>query len=522
MKHLLDSLPIAMPLPQGGPRRDRARMMRLAAWSLLAAALIVPAVQFQIETARAESQARQFAAQYGTHPPAGVKIPKRHHGAIGRWRSAVEHFWQGKNIYMTFSGLDAAGLAAAADEGPGSEVWLHPNMPFTVVLLTPFALLPAWAMALSWNVLKITTVLASILMIASLYRPTPREALEQPGDGRRIPDWLVGLALLWSIQPIILDIQHGNTNIFVLGLIVLHLWLYRRGRDVSAGAALAMAICLKMTPAIFLLYWLYQRNWRLLAGATATLTLAMTALPLAACVAISGGDLAGGVAHWQLLTGTWLRELIFPGLFRNASYPIHINQSLSGVLERYFLAGPDGNIFYNPDDNLYSDQTRFGWITLHVMDPVTLKWIIRAIQVAIVGALAWAIGWRKLPRDDNRRWLHAGLVVLAMLVLNQRTWDHHAAVLLLPATAIWYAIARGGLPDRTRRIALGLVLAAGVLLWTIGSDPFVVAARLAGQAKDVGKEWADWYKAYGPTFWHFVLMLLAGLVLARGLKRQWR
>ena len=77
---------------------------------------------------------------------------------------------------------------------------------------------------------------------------------------------MLGLGLLWVLMFVIGDLQHGNTHVLVLGAITLHLWLYRRGHDWAAGGALALAICLKMTPALFVLYWLYQRNWKLLGG----------------------------------------------------------------------------------------------------------------------------------------------------------------------------------------------------------------------------------------------------------------
>ena len=565
---LWDRLPFEVSLSSRPGARRRSIVGLLCGAVILAVSLIVPAVQYQTELAKYQHKWHDFQAAYGGHPPENIAWPARSRGVLSRWSRAVEKFWQGRNIYLSYTahqeGTPRGTGLEASDPGPGGEIWLHPNMPFTVILLTPFACLPASLGAAIWNVLKILTFLASLWMVADNLNHKGDKGHEVSGKGTgRIPAWLLGLAVLSCLPPVILDLQHGNTNLFVLGAIVLHLWLFRRGRDVAAGAALALAICLKMTPAIFLLYWLYQRNWRLLASAAAAMLLALTVIPMLACVGIAGG-LEGGIAHWRMLTGTWLNDVILPGLLRGATYPTHINQSLTGLLDRLFLAGSDGNIFYSPDDYRYADQTKFGWITLVKLTPQTVRWIVRAAQVAVVGLMAWAIGWRKLDRDDPRRMVHWSLVVLAMLILNQRTWDHHAAVLLIPAMGIWWAVFRGaGIPERgplswpqgcptsnsaerqasllpqgldsgpdsvkacrsalfavgkarfSRRVAIALMIGAGVLLWSIGSDPFVIAATLTGHDKDVGRAWADWYKACGPTFWSFVLMFAAGVILAR-------
>jgi len=428
---------------------------------LLAIILIAVAVQFQHGTVR----------RLNDDPPTSK-------GAMARWRSAFRDFWAGEDIYA---------------------VARHPNMPFTVILLSPLAYLSPTAMAATLSALKLAVLAASILMAARL-----------AGHGRSgTRDWIVGLALLWSLQLLISDIQHGNTNIFVLGLILLHLWLFRMGKDLPAGAALAAAICLKMTPALFVLYWLYQRNWRLLAGTLVAGVVFVVGVPV----------LAVGPGRYAALMSSWLDNLIIPGLVKGAWYPIHINQSLSGVMSRYFLAGPNGDAFWNPDDHhIHGDQPHTGWITLVALSEPTVKMMLHGLQALVVGAMAWGIGWRKLPRDDGRRTLHYGMVALGMMILNQRTWQHHAVVLLIAIVAIWRAIAFGRMRRRARRWALGLMIAAGPLLWLNASDLYKVLARVMGESSKVGERWADYVDAYGPTFWFFMLLLGVSVLLARSMR----
>lgn len=490
------------------------------------AALIVPVIQFQTVTVRNLNRAAEFRAceEAGLTRP-GDEPPKEHKGAIGRWRKAVIAFWDGENIYKQ---ADSESPVAPEDsqsptarKGAG-KVWLHPNMPFVIILLTPLAYLPVVVMSLVFCILKVLALIAAMLMAIRVVNH----------NGKRMPDWVFMLGFLWCALLIVGDIQHGNTNGFVLAAIVLHLWLYRRGNDVGAGAAIALAVCLKMTPALFLIYWLYQRNWRLLISAACAMVAFAVVVPAVAV----------GPARYMELTGTWLENLIVPGLLKGAWYPIHINQSAPGVFSRYLLDGADGNIFWNPDDTRYGPKVTRGWITLAAMDPATVKMLIRVFQVAVVGLAAWAIGWRKLSRDDGRRSLHYGVIVIAMLMLNQRTWDHHAGILLIAHVAVWYAIAFGNFARAKRAVAITLVLLAGPLVWLTGTGTFKLLAMVMGKGKEkvldvwvagahviitdpnkkpmeLADVWADVAKAYGPTFLHFVLLFIAAVILCVSLKK---
>jgi len=149
-----------------------------------------------------------------------------------------------------------------------------------------------------------------------------------------------------------------------------------------------------------------------------------------------------------------------------------------------------------------------------------VKWMIRFVQAGIVALSAWAIGWRKLPRDDGRRLLHYGLIALGIMLLNQRTWDHHAAILLIPAVGIWRAIGYGRMSRRMRAWALGMTLTAGMLIWLTGTELFKLLARAAGHSSKVGDHWADVFDAYGPAFYHFALMFATAVLLAVALRSR--
>ena len=507
---LPEMLPYSAAWPADPRKRGWATAARIGGYVIIFGAILTSIIQFQYLTVRNLRDAARFDSQ---HPhltdrqaaELGLDRPKDHAGAIARWRTAVRQFWAGGNIYR------------GQDPDAEQDVWLHPNMPFTVILLTPFAYLPPPAMAAVLSAAKALVLLAAFWAAVRLANH----------GGLRVPDWVVFLALAYAVMPIVGDIRHGNTNVFVLGAIVLHLWLYRRGRDIAAGTGLALAVCLKMTPALFVLYWLYQRNWKLLGAAAVALAVFTVVIPLGACIGIQGFHAKAGVDHFATLNSTWLDNLILPGLVKASWYPIHINQSLPAVTGRYLLgpdsgnsAGNGGNVFWNPDDVLYSlrDANKDQWINVASLPESQVKWIIRLLQFAVVGLMAWAIGWRKLPRDDGRRALHYGMVVLGILILNQRTWDHHGAILPIASLAVWYALCHGRFGRGLRWTCLLLVILAGPMIVL----PGVAGAmdRLLGGTSRAAKHVADVVDAYGPRLLHYLLMLVAAALLSAALRKS--
>jgi hypothetical protein len=87
-----------------------------------------------------------------------------------------------------------------------------------------------------------------------------------------------------------------------------------------------------------------------------------------------------------------------------------------------------------------------------------------------------------------------------MLLFSERTWKHHAVVLLLPLAVLTYAVAVGEFPRRVRNFALGALIASFVLMTGPG--------LLAGRAADLAL-------VYGTYTLAFVLQAVAvGLLLA--------
>ncbi|MCK5113979.1 MAG: DUF2029 domain-containing protein [Phycisphaerae bacterium] len=502
------ALPYETLVPADRSKRRLARGLRIAAYVLFLAAMIIPIVQLESTVLRNQRRARGYDTRLQENRLTEKDIrkgrPKATKGAVNRWRTAVHEFWDGKNIYLS-SEQKTDQLAAATAAGKKADevgkVALHPNMPFVVILLTPFLYLPMWAGGLVFTIVKVLVVLVALL--AAVRVVDHREL--------RMPDWIVGLGIVWWLTGMTGDIQHANTNGFVLGAIVFHLWLYRRGKDLTAGVLLALAICIKMTPALFVLYWIYQRNWKLLRSCLGAGILFAVIIPAVLV----------GPSRYRELTTTWYQNLIKPGLVKGAWYPIHINQSIPGVVSRYLLGGqPGGDINWNPDDTSYENVKNHKWIAVASLDPQVVKRIIQGLQVCVVVLMGWAIGWRKLPRDDGRRGLHYAMVLAGILLLNQRSWGHHAAILLPGFLAVWYAVAFGNFTRRRRLVTLIMIILCGAISWLSTGELTVLYGKLAGMEKPQAKEFADYIVAYGTKFTVFLLLFITAAVLALGMKKS--
>ena len=136
-----------------------------------------------------------------------------------------------------------------------------------------------------------------------------------------------------------------------------------------------------------------------------------------------------------------------------------------------------------------------------------------------MGAAAWAIGWRKLARDDGRRLLHYGLMATALLLLNQRTWDHHAGVLFVATLGIWQGIAYGRISRPARMAAMIVTLLSGVALLAGKSGVGKAIGAAMGMDDGQADALADRILAYGPFTGHLALLLAAGVIVCLALKR---
>ena len=343
------------------------------------------------------------------------------------------------------------GLYAAKSPEEGRR-FLYP--PGAAILLMPMGVLPGPVAIVAWSALKIAALLAIVLLGARL---------GGPGKPRRWP--LAALAaLLLVFRPVDSDIANGQVNLLVLALALVGVWmLLGQGRGRWWGVPLAaVAVALKMTPALLLAALVLRRRWAELAACLLAIALLMVALPRAWFGAEALGQMRAG--HRATEDRLWLEAknseviasfyeiVLFTAAQARedpAAYVFH-----DGVLK---APGPDGKL----------RRAR--------MPPMPLDKHAKALWLAIgllVGAAFLATRQMVLRGRPSLGW---DLAMLALLIPLLSPLVRKAYLVAALPGAAWAAMhllawARehpGGWRawPRRVRVATALLLAAGTLFW---------------------------------------------------------
>ncbi len=394
--------------------------------------------------------------------------------AFLRWRSMIHDVFTGTNIYI------------------GKNE--YPNPPIMAIVLRPFAELPPIIGAMAWFYAKVLmAVLAAVWTFRLVAPANARTAEPENYSPARMPDGVMAAAILLTLPAIMGDLTHNNINIFILFLITGCLELYRRGLDFSSGLVLALAVACKVTPLLFLAYFIWKRAGRVVAGFAVGLVLWLAIVP---------GAMFGWERNIELHTD-WYRLMVERPLLKGEITTEHPNQAFVGWVYRLFTASPSFITYIEtPEGDIPAPAAYHNLVDIG--RPAT--WIVvKVFTFAFAVAVMFLC---RSPRSERQGWRFAaecGLIVLGMLLLSERTWKHHAVVLLIPVAALAYATTLD-LPHRVRRAVVGSLIAAGLLMAT----PGLLGTRIA-----------DLALVYGTHTLAFALLTASlCLVLACGLKQQ--
>jgi hypothetical protein len=389
--------------------------------------------------------------------------------AFLRWRELINGVFAGENIYV---GVNE-----------------YPNPPIMAVVLRPFAALPPTAGALVWFYAKVL-----LAVLAALW--TFRLAAPPGAEGMRF-DLAKAGALVLCLPALLGDLSHNNVNIFILFLVAACLEAFRRRLDTLAGLTLALAVACKVTPLLFVAYFAWKRCWRVLAATVAGLVLWLAVVP---------GLTFGWDRNRELMSG-WYALMIERPLLKGEITSEHPNQAVVGFVYRLFthspsyityLKTPEGDI---PTPAEYHNLADIGRPAAWVI----VKLLTAGFALAVVLLCRWPVHRPTDPRQGWRFAAECGAICLGMLLFSERTWKHHAVVLLLPLAALTFALASGELPRRVRLFTLSVLIASCAL--TAGPG------LLAGRANDLAM-------VYGTHTIAFALLAAAvGLILACRLGR---
>lgn len=291
---------------------------------------------------------------------------------------------------------EAWGVAAALGGLPGRRVTTFVQTP-----LWAWAMAPAAGMA-DFTLFKRVFALFPALAMAGLVRLAARLWAPALAGWR----WQAGLlAGVFISVPFLTSLSLGQTHVLFLYLSVLAVALCLRGRELSAGAVLAAAAFIKISPAWIALGWLAAGRRRAVAGFALA-----GALLCAATLALAGPRIC-------LL---FLQQLRIMGSGVLLTFN---NDSLAAVLLGGALTARNAAEF----------------------TPVPAPGWIGPLCAALIAAVCLAAGRldRRARRAGTPQW-GAACVLVAATCFTPLAWNHYYIVLVMPVMLFLQAWRRRG------------------------------------------------------------------------------
>jgi len=292
----------------------------------------------------------------------------------------------------------------------GTQAWVVAYIypPFFALVLAPLTSLGLLAAARIWLLAVHAAFFGSLLLILRIHPELTR-------SGRR----LLLLASL-GFMPVYLNLKFQQVATVWLLLITATLWAALRRRTGLAGAFIAAAASLKVSPVFMIPLFARLGRWRIaLAGGVM-----LVVLTVATMLAAPGS--------WQFFS------VVLPRIgLGTANWD---NGSIDGLVSRIAELAP----------NLFGNATQ-----------TVAKVMIAAAAIAVIGVTLWFArhGRGVAPREPrfsamrafetSETWtlrLSVSALITALLIVSSVTWQHHLVTLLLPlATAIaWITVRRPG------------------------------------------------------------------------------
>ena len=276
----------------------------------------------------------------------------------------------------------------------GTQAWVVAYIypPFFALVLAPLTPLGLMAAARIWLLVVQAAFIASLWLILRLHPELTR-------GGRR----LLLLASL-GFMPVYLNLKFQQVATVWLLLVTATLWAALRRRTGLAGAFIAAAASLKVTPIFLIPLFARLGRWRIALTGGAVL------------VVVTVVTMVAAPGSWQFFT------VVLPRIGLGTSN--WDNGSIDGLVSRIAELAP----------NLFGGATQ-----------TVAKAVIAGAAIAVLGATLWLTGRRATDQSWTLR-LGVSALVTALLIVSSVTWQHHLVTLLLPlATGIaWITVRRPG------------------------------------------------------------------------------
>jgi hypothetical protein len=358
-----------------------------------------------------------------------------------------------------------------------------PTGPITLLVLAPLSTLSRPNAQVAWVFAKLAFAYLAFGLAAALLARA----------GIRLTPKAVALIVAGWWLPVIVDMQEGQMNFVAFLPLIAGLLVAQRETARSqalAGLLVALAVAVKVTPVIFIVYFMWRRRWLLSAAALGGLALWLLVVPA----------LAFGWEQNLRWLGQWARIMIFPYV-TETKVVYSTTQSFGSLVLRLLTDVPA------------FETTRSGALTAHYMnlaslDDSTVQWIVRlALMGAGIGGLIWAR--RPLPTLASPRYvIEIGAVAAFMLWFSERTWTHHYISFLLTLAAGAMIVSRSRSGRSGRGVERAMML-------------FAATTFFASEAGYVfGLNGVDWVKATGVFLWSS--MILAFVIVRHPLANEYQ
>jgi len=329
--------------------------------------------------------------------------------------------------------------------------------PIVAFAFIPISFLPLPAGAFLWYLIKIAALIAIVRMALKLLN------LDNKHLGKAL-----GFSFLITGGYIVEEFRTGNIHFLVLFLIVLSLFSLERGKTVLPSFLMAAAICVKLTPLLFIPYFAIIKRWKLCLFCCLWLA-----------VLILSPSLFIGWSKNLHLTRNWMETAI-----ARADEPV--NHSLKGVLFKYLKQKPA-----DPETEKYPR-----------VNPLNLRTgIINGIWILVSLLLLLLLGKALLRKCKNKEGpvFKYALVVVSLLLLSPHDSRVYFSTLFFPC-AVLVALAVKYPESRHRTLVLS-VLGISFVLNTL--LPALMPGRRASLA----------YETLSPYFFSALFVWLAFYVL---------
>ena len=338
------------------------------------------------------------------------------------------------------------------------------GLPFTYPPLAAVAFAPLALVSLPTASVAITAVTFALLVVSTwivLSRLDVARTWPVAGSARVRQWWLaaglVGLAVWW-FEPLLENFRFGQVNAILTTLVIAD--CIPRRTPWPRGVLLGLAIALKLTPAVFLLYFLLRRDLRAV---------------VTAMLSFGAATLVGFALAWSDSWEYWTHTV--HNTDRIGTPTLNTNQNAAGALARLELG----------------ESTHF------------VLWT--ASCLAVLALTVWSVRRVLAAGPDNKPepTLAVACVALFGLVVSPVSWSHHW-VWTLPAITV-----AGVLAYRRRDPVLAVLAAVGaaLMIWS--------PIQLLPEHQEAQAAW--WRQLFGMSYVWWALLFI-GLVGLRAAPRS--